>query len=236
MAGEHKTRAVALLSGGLDSCVATTWGARRYEVWVLHADYGQRTAARERRAFDAIGDALGVPAERRLTFQAEVLRWIGGSSLTDFDLPVEQGEPDPARIPGTYVPFRNTHLLAAAVSWAEVLGALRVIIGCVEEDSSGYPDCRANYVAAFNRVAEAGTRPGSGIVVEAPLIALRKKDIVRMGVELGAPLDRTWSCYSGTEVACGACESCRLRLRGFREAGVPDPIPYVQGRVAGDLR
>lgn len=221
-------RAIALVSGGLDSCVAAAWAARRYEAWLLHADYGQRTAAREGRAFVEIAEALGVVPERRLRIDLPVLRVIGGSSLTDPSRPVEEGEPDPSRIPGTYVPFRNTHLLAAAVSWAEVIGAARVVIGCVEEDSSGYPDCRASYVEAFNRLVAEGTRPGSGIVVEAPLIARRKGEIVRLGLELQAPLDRTWSCYTGTEAACGACESCRLRLRGFREAGVEDPIPYAR--------
>jgi len=219
-------RGIVLLSGGLDSCVAAAWAARRYEAWLLHADYGQRTAARERSAFDAIAAALAVPPARRLAVEVPLLRQIGGSSLTDRSRPIEQGEADPSRIPGTYVPFRNTHLLAAAVSWAEVIGATRIVIGCVEEDSSGYPDCRASYLEAFNRVAAEGTRPASGIVVEAPLLHLRKGGIVRLGVELGAPLASSWSCYSGIDRACGVCESCRLRLRGFREAGLEDPIPY----------
>jgi 7-cyano-7-deazaguanine synthase len=215
-----------LLSGGLDSCVAASWAARRYEGWLLHADYGQRTAVRERRAFEAIATALAVPPARRLAVEVPLLRQIGGSSLTDVSRPIEQGEADPSRIPGTYVPFRNTHLLASAVSWAEVLGATRIVIGCVEEDSSGYPDCRASYLEAFNRVVAEGTRPGSGIVVEAPLLHLRKGAIVRLGLELGAPLSSSWSCYSGIDRACGRCESCRLRLRGFSEAGLDDPIPY----------
>jgi 7-cyano-7-deazaguanine synthase len=226
--GGEVPRAIVLLSGGLDSCVAATWAARRYEAWLLHADYGQRTAGRERCAFDAIADALGVDHGRRLHVEIPLLKSIGGSSLTDISRPVEAGEPDPGRIPGTYVPFRNTHLLASAVSWAEVVGARRVVIGCVEEDSSGYPDCRASYLEAFGRTAAEGTRPGSGIVVEAPLLALRKGEIVRLGLELEAPLRHTWSCYTGVEAACGICESCRLRLRGFREAGVEDPIPYAR--------
>ena len=225
-AGGPETRGIVLLSGGLDSCVAASWAARRYEVWLLHADYGQRTAPRERRAFDAIAAALQVPQPRRLAVEVPLLRRLGGSSLTDASRPIEQGEPDPTRLPGTYVPFRNTHLLAGAVSWAEVIGATRIVIGCVEEDSSGYPDCRASYLEAFNRVVAEGARPGSGIMVEAPLLHLRKGAIVRLGVELGAPLASTWSCYSGIERACGRCESCRLRLRGFAEAGREDPIPY----------
>ena len=226
MSEARRARGIVLLSGGLDSCVAAAWAARRYELWLLHADYGQRTSARERRAFEAIAAALAVPAARRLAIDVPVLRQIGGSSLTDVSRPIEQGEADPSRIPGTYVPFRNTHLLAAAVSWAEVIGATRIVIGCVEEDSSGYPDCRASYLEAFNRVAAEGTRPASGIRVEAPLLHLRKEGILRLGVELGAPLASSWSCYSGIDRACGRCESCRLRLRGFREAGIEDPIPY----------
>ncbi len=221
------TRSVVLLSGGLDSCVAASWAAQRDQVWLLHADYGQRTAGRERQAFDAIADALGVPPERRMQVEVPVLRQVGGSSLTDTALPVEQGEPDPTRIPGTYVPFRNTHLLAAAVSWAEVVVARRIILGCMEQDSSGYPDCRADYLEAFNHVVERGTRPGSGIQVEAPLMELDKEGVVRMGLELGAPLQYTWSCYTGERLACGRCESCRLRLRGFAAAGAVDPIPYA---------
>jgi 7-cyano-7-deazaguanine synthase len=220
-------RAVTLLSGGLDSCVAASWAAQRHELWLLHACYGQRTAARELQAFDAIADALGVPPQRRMQVEVPVLRQVGGSSLTDAALPVEQGEPDPSSIPGTYVPFRNTHLLAAAVSWAEVVAAQRIIIGCMEQDSSGYPDCRADYIEAFNTVVERGTRPGSGIRVEAPLMKLDKEGVVRLGLELGAPLRHTWSCYTGEQLACGSCESCRLRLRGFEAAGTADPIPYA---------
>jgi 7-cyano-7-deazaguanine synthase len=227
MTMDERMGAVALVSGGLDSCVAATWAARRYDLRLLHASYGQRTAARERRAFDAIADALSITADRRMQVTVEVLDRVGGSSLTDMALPVEQADPDPARIPGTYVPFRNTHLLAAAVTWAEVVGARRVVIGCVEQDSSGYPDCRRDYVEAFNRLVERGTRPGAGIQVEAPLVELGKAEVVRMGLKLGAPLEHTWSCYTGTRLACGTCESCRLRLKGFREAGATDPIPYA---------
>jgi len=224
-AGE-RLESVVLLSGGLDSCVAAAWAASRYGVRLLHARYDQRTAAREQRAFERIAAALQVPIDRCLQFSVDVLPTVGGSSLTDPRLPVENGEPDPDRIPGTYVPFRNSHLLAAAVSWAEVVGARRIVIGCVEEDSSGYPDCRAGYVEAFNRLIAEGSRAGATLRVEAPLLALRKAEIVRLGLELEAPIEHTWSCYTEDERACGVCESCRLRLRGFQDAGVSDPIPY----------
>ena len=223
-----RERAVVLLSGGLDSCVAAAWAVQRYDVHLLHAGYGQRTASREFSAFEAIGDALGIPAERRLRIALDVLGRVRGSSLTDPDRDVERGAPNPSRIPETYVPFRNAHLLASGVSWAEVLGARHVIIGCVEQDSSGYPDCRESFLDAFGRAVQEGTRPGSGIHLEAPLIALRKSEIIAMGVELEAPLGHTWSCYIETRVACGACESCRLRRRGFDEAGIRDPIPYAE--------
>ena len=228
MKEERRIEAIALLSGGLDSCVASAWARRRYGLRLLHADYGQRTADRERRAFERIANALGVGPDRCQQVSLDLFRRIGGSSLTDVRRTVETGEPDPSRIPGTYVPFRNTHLLAAAVSWAEVVGARRVVIGCVAQDSSGYPDCRDRYVEAFNRVIAEGSRVGSSLRVEAPLLSLRKGEIVRLGTELGAPLEHSWSCYTGTEVACGVCESCRLRLRGFRDAGLPDPIQYAE--------
>jgi 7-cyano-7-deazaguanine synthase len=208
--------------------VASAWAAGRYELWLLHADYGQRTAERERTSFEAIAAALQVSEERRLQIQVPVLQQVGGSSLTDRSRAVETGEPDPNRVPGTYVPFRNTHLLAAAVSWAEVLGARRIVLGCMEQDASGYPDCRAVYLEAFNRLVEQGARPGSGIRVEAPLMELDKAGVVRLGLDLQAPLQHTWSCYTEEQRACGRCESCRLRLRGFQAAGAQDPIAYAR--------
>ena len=164
---------------------------------------------------------------RRLLVRNEVLGRIGGSALTDASVAVPAaGEAIGREIPVTYVPFRNAHFLAAAVSWAEVLGAEKVYIGAVAQDSSGYPDCRPEYYQAFNQVVRAGTRQGR-IEVVTPLIGLRKAEIVRLGLELGAPFHLTWSCYSCAEVACGACESCVLRLRAFEAAGADDPIPYV---------
>lgn len=219
-------RAVVLLSGGLDSCVAAAWAGARWQIHTLHVTYGQRTAERERRAATEIARALGVSRDRRLEVSLDGLLRIGGSSLTDHARPVERGEPDPSRIPGTYVPFRNAHLLATAVSWAEVLEARRVVIGCVQQDSSGYPDCRGSFLEAFEAAVREGTRPDTDIRLEAPLLTLRKGAIVSLGIQLGAPLALSWSCYTGSETACGVCESCRLRLRGFREAGAEDPIPY----------
>ncbi len=238
MAGHSKTGAVALLSGGMDSCVCATLAVRDHDAAALHISYGQRTAERERRAFDEICGRLGIT--RRLVVQAPALAAIGGSALTDSNIPVPDAGAEfggralaAPEIPITYVPFRNAHFLAAAVSWAEVIGAEKIFIGAVAQDSSGYPDCRPEYYRAFNEVVRLGTAAGR-IEIVTPLIALRKAEIVRLGLELGAPLDLTWSCYIRQEVACGTCESCVLRRRAFAIAGVRDPIPYATEAVAGD--
>lgn len=225
----QQPQAVVLLSGGMDSCVCAALAARDYRAAALHVSYGQRTEEREALAFEGICDRLGIA--ERLQVRNEVLRAVGGSALTDERIAVpDAGEKTGAGIPVTYVPFRNAHLLAAAVSWAEVLGAEKVFIGAVEQDSSGYPDCRPAYYEAFNRVVRAGTRAG-GIEIVTPLIALHKQEIVRLGLELGAPFDLTWSCYSREDLACGTCESCVLRLRAFEAAGACDPIPYLSGAL-----
>jgi len=225
-----KPKAVVLLSGGMDSCVCAALAARDGEAAALHVRYGQRTEGREARAFHAICDRLSIAG--RMVIHNEALAKIGGSALTDARLAVPASDGRPGeRIPVTYVPFRNAHFLAAAVSWAEVLGAARVYIGAVEPDSSGYPDCRPAYYKAFNEVVRAGTREGT-IEVVTPLIAMRKQEIVRLGLELGAPFDLTWSCYSREDQACGICESCVLRLRAFEAAGAHDPIPYAASAVA----
>jgi 7-cyano-7-deazaguanine synthase len=216
--------AVVCLSGGMDSCVTTAIAARSHRLALLHAGYGQRTEARERACFHALADHFG--AEHRLVIDLVALRAIGGSSLTDTSLPVREGEPEHGTIPTSYVPFRNAHLLCAATSWAEVLGAEALFVGAVAQDSSGYPDCRPEFYAAFEAAIRAGTRPETVIRIETPVIALSKADIVRRGVELAAPFEKTWSCYQAEAQACGVCESCHLRLRGFAEAGVVDPIPY----------
>ena len=225
-----KSRAVVLLSGGMDSSVCAAIAMRDYDPAAVHISYGQRTEKRERDAFLAICDRLGI--RERLMVRNEALRAIGGSALTDEKIAVPESHVIGHEIPVTYVPFRNAHFLAVAVSWAEVLGADRVLIGAVEQDSSGYPDCRPAYYRAFNEVIKAGTREGR-IEIETPLIGMRKAEIVRLGLELGAPLDLTWSCYSREDRACGVCDSCVLRLRAFEAAGARDPIPYVEQPVGG---
>jgi 7-cyano-7-deazaguanine synthase len=219
-------RAVCLVSGGLDSCVAAaTARAEGFEPAFLHVGYGQRTQRRELEAFNALADYYRVGS--RLMVKAEYLGAIGGSALTDPSIPCPEGDPRRAGIPITYVPFRNANLLSIAVSWAEVLGVRLIFIGAVEEDGSGYPDCRESFLRAFNAAIRKGTRPESGIRVVAPLIHSTKGQIVARGIELGAPFELTWSCYRNLEVACGRCDSCVLRLKGFADAGIEDPLPYA---------
>jgi 7-cyano-7-deazaguanine synthase len=203
----------------MDSCVCAALALRDSPA-ALHIDYGQRTEVRERRSFLAICNRLGI--QEKLVFRNEIFRAIGGSALTDPNIAVPQATEIGREIPITYVPFRNAHFLAAAVSWAEVIGAEKIYIGAVEQDSSGYPDCRPAYYRAFNQVIKTGTKEGC-IEIVTPLIGMRKSEIVRLGLELGAPFDLTWSCYSGDERACGVCDSCVLRQRAFDEAGVSDP-------------
>ena len=225
-------RAVLCLSGGMDSSVCAALAARDYDVYALHFSYGQRTEARELEAAQEVARLTG--AKDFMHLKIDLFRRIGGSALTDASIAV----PDAlhgqigAEIPVTYVPFRNAHFLSAAVSWAEVLGAKKILIGAVEQDSSGYPDCRPAYYEAFNELIRTGTKEGD-IRVETPLIRMKKSEIVRLGVELGAPLHVSWSCYSGEREACGVCDSCVLRLRAFREAGADDPIAYAPGAVRG---
>ena len=223
-----RPRAVVCLSGGMDSSVCAALAARDYEVYAVHFSYGQRTEARELLSAQDVARIIG--AKELLHLKIDLFRRIGGSALTDPTIAVPVASADESSIgsevPVTYVPFRNAHFLSAAVSWAEVLGAQTVFIGAVEQDSSGYPDCRPAYYEAFNQLIKVGTKEGD-IRVVTPLIAMRKSEIVRLGVELGAPFHVSWSCYSGETEACGVCESCVLRLRAFREAGAVDPIPYA---------
>ena len=232
-------KAVVLLSGGMDSCVTAAIARERHgaqNLAFLHASYGQRTQRRERRAFDEIAGFYGV--REGLVVQLDHFRAIGGSALTDEKIRVPENElglpgPRGSAIPVTYVPFRNAHFLSVAVSWAEAMGAGAIYIGAVAEDSSGYPDCRPEYYRVFQELIRAGTRPETRIEMVTPVISLKKREIVRRGLELGAPFHLTWSCYQEEEIACGACDSCLLRLRAFAEAGVPDPIAYRRTVSAG---
>ncbi|HEV2232693.1 MAG TPA: 7-cyano-7-deazaguanine synthase QueC [Terriglobia bacterium] len=221
----EKPLAVVLASGGMDSCVTTAMAHQEYRLAMLHVGYGQRTERRELAAFNALADFYRV--EHRLACRLDHLRAIGGSSLTDTHIAVERADLDRREIPSSYVPFRNAHFLSIAVSWGEVLGARRIYIGAVAEDSSGYPDCRPEYYAAFNRVITAGTKPETRLEIATPIIHMRKSEIVQQGLALEAPFALTWSCYQAEDVACGVCDSCALRLRAFEEAGVEDPIPYA---------
>jgi len=225
--------AVCLVSGGMDSCVtAAIAHEENDEIAFLHISYGQRTERRERECFGKIADHYHV--EARLVVTLEQLTLIGGSSLTDQRMAVTPADRDAPGIPSSYVPFRNAHLLATAVSWSEVIGSGSIYIGAVAEDSSGYPDCRPEYYSAFQKVIDVGTKPETNIIVKTPVIGMKKSEIIIRGLEMGAPLELTWSCYQESEQACGRCDSCALRLRAFREAGVADPIRYMldSGRFA----
>jgi 7-cyano-7-deazaguanine synthase len=228
----NRVKCVVLLSGGMDSCVCTAIARERHgpgNVALLHAGYGQRTQKRERRAFEEIASFYGV--SERLIVQLDHFRAIGGSALTDQQIAVPENElgasgPGGSEIPVTYVPFRNAHFLSVAVSWAEAIGAQAIYIGAVAEDSSGYPDCRPQYYRVFQDLIRVGTRPETHIDMVTPVIGMKKSEIIRRGLALGAPLHLTWSCYQWEDLACGVCDSCLLRLRAFAGAGVPDPIPY----------
>jgi len=218
--------AVCLVSGGMDSCVTAAIAKEENdELAFLHVSYGQRTEARERRAFEDLADFYQV--RKRFAVSIEYLKGIGGSSLTDSEIPVSEANLQSSEIPTSYVPFRNAHLLSIATSWAEVIRAKRIYIGAVAEDSSGYPDCRPEFYDAFQQTIEAGTKPETQIEIVTPVIYMRKSEIVKRGIELGAPLELTWSCYQAELAACGRCDSCVLRLHAFREAGVTDPIRYA---------
>jgi len=234
----RKPKAVVLLSGGMDSCVTAAIAHETHQLALVHASYGQRTERRERQSFDEIADFYS--ANERLVVRLDHLSQIGGSALTDKRIAVPERVRAPLgarqievenpsagnEIPVTYVPFRNAHFLAVAVSWAEVIGASAIFIGAVAEDSSGYPDCRPAYYRVFQQLVREGTRPETQIEIVTPVIGMRKREIIQRGIELGAPLDRTWSCYQFDDEACGSCDSCRLRLKAFMEAGVADPIAY----------
>ncbi len=217
--------AVCLVSGGMDSCVTAAIAKSKInEIAFLHISYGQRTEKSERKAFENIADFYEV--EKRLAVSIEYLAKIGGSSLTDKNIEVLNANLESKEIPTSYVPFRNANMLAIATSWAEVLRANSIYIGAVSEDSSGYPDCRPEFYAAFEKTIEAGTKPDTNIKIRTPIIHLSKTEIVLKGFELNAPLHLSWSCYRNEDLACGTCDSCALRLRGFSQANVQDPIDY----------
>lgn len=223
---ESPDLAVCLVSGGMDSCVTAAIANQEVsELAFLHVSYGQRTESRERQAFEDLADHYKV--SKRLVVSLEALSVIGGSSLTDEDRPVELANLESKKIPTSYVPFRNAHLLSVATSWAEVIHANSIYIGAVAEDSSGYPDCRPEFYDAFQRTIEVGTKPETRIEIKTPVITMSKVEIIKRGRQLEAPLELTWSCYQASDRACGKCDSCALRLRAFRIAGFADPIPYL---------
>jgi len=227
MHNNNNKRSIVLVSGGLDSCVTAAVAHQQgYEMAFLHVTYGQRTELRELKAFKEIANHYTV--SQQLVVDIGYLKAIGGSSLIDRKMTIEKQQQFPGKtIPSTYVPFRNTHLLAIATSWAETIQARTIFIGAVEEDSSGYPDCRSDFFSTFNQLIEKGTRPETRITIKTPIINLKKKDIVLKALKLKAPLHLTWSCYEKSRKACGVCDSCILRLKGFKEAGAEDPIPYA---------
>jgi len=219
-----KDLAVVLVSGGMDSCLTAAIADQTCELAFLHLNYGQRTEQREKRAFQDLADFYQV--SRRLIIDMQHFKVIGGSSLTDKSIAVENANLNNEVIPSSYVPFRNANILAIGTSWAEVIHAGKIFIGAVEEDSSGYPDCREAFFKAFNRVINEGTRPETKIEIITPLINLSKKEIVVRALALQAPLQLTCSCYKNEDTACGMCDSCALRLRGFELAGKEDPLKY----------
>lgn len=225
MSQNNKLTAIVLVSGGMDSCVTSAIAREENdEIAFLHISYGQRTERRERKAFNDIADFYNI--ENRLDISIEYLAQIGGSSLTDNSIEVSEANLEIKEIPTSYVPFRNANMLAIATSWAEVLRANAIYIGAVAEDSSGYPDCRPEFYAAFEKTIETGTKPDTNIKIKTPIIYLSKAEIVRKGLELNAPLHLSWSCYRSEDLACGTCDSCALRLRGFERVGVKDQIKY----------
>lgn len=215
--------AVVLLSSGMDSAVCASIARKDFRLAFLHIQYGQRTAKKELECFQKLCQHF--QPERTFIAEALFLKEIGASSLTDEKIPIP--EDDHPGIPSTYVPFRNGIFLSIATSWAEAIGAKKIFIGVNQVDFSGYPDCREVFIRAFQRAIEEGTKPETKIEIVTPLINLSKRDIVKLGLELGTPFHLTWSCYKNEDIACGRCSSCRIRLKAFKEAGVPDPIPYT---------
>ncbi len=225
---KSKELAICLVSGGMDSLVCAAIANEKHEdLAFLHLNYGQKTEERELKCFHEIADFYNVPKNMRKVVDVSFLKQIGGSSLTDDNIDVKKYKGDSDEIPDSYVPFRNTHIVSMAVSWAEVIGAKKIYIGAVHEDSSGYPDCRPSYYKALNALIKEGTKDGD-IEVVTPVIEMKKPEIIKKAIELKAPLASSYSCYARGDKACGVCDSCALRLRGFEIAGVEDPIEYDQ--------
>jgi 7-cyano-7-deazaguanine synthase len=222
----EKNIAVIAVSGGLDSCVTAAIAKQDFELAFAHFNYGQRTEKRELKAFNDLANFFNV--DKKLIIDISHLSEIGGSSLTDKKIEVSQADLSSKEIPTSYVPFRNANILAACVSWAEVLKAKAVFIGAVQEDSSGYPDCRVDFFSVFEKMVQLGTKPSTSLEIKTPIINLTKAEIIKLGMELNAPLHLTWSCYKNEDKACGICDSCALRLRGFQAAGIEDPISYIE--------
>lgn len=221
-----KKLAVVLLSSGLDSVVTATIASRSYDLVLVHFNYGHRTEQVELERFKRLVQWFN--PYKYFIIDLPFMKEIGGSSLVDstLEVPLDVSQKG---IPSTYVPFRNGIFLSIAAYIAEVMGAEAIFIGANQVDFSGYPDCRGQFLSAIEKAINEGTKPETQIKVVAPLLNCTKEEIVRIGVELGAPFELTWSCYVNNEIACGRCESCRLRLEGFRKAGVKDPIPYEKG-------
>jgi 7-cyano-7-deazaguanine synthase len=219
-----KKLAIVAVSGGMDSCVTAAIAAQSYNIALAHINYGQRTEKRELKSFNDIADFYNV--ENKLVIDFSHLAKIGGSSLTDYNMEVSKADLANQEIPSSYVPFRNANILTACVSWAEVIGADAIFMGAVHEDSSGYPDCRPQFFEAFERLVDEGTKPTTKIKIITPIINMNKDEIIKKGIELNAPIHLTWSCYQSEDEACGECDSCALRLRGFQKVGIEDPIQY----------
>jgi 7-cyano-7-deazaguanine synthase len=218
-------KSIVLLSGGMDSTLTAVIARNESgELAALHLNYRHRTERRELQAFNDVADSLGI--SQRLVVDIEFLRHIGGSSLTDKMIDVTKADLTATDVPSSYVPFRNGNFLAIAASWAEVIGAERIYIGAVEEDSSGYPDCRRSFFDAYEQAIDLGTKSDTHLQIVTPVIRMHKSEIVRESLRLNAPIEKTWSCYQSEDIACGECDSCALRLRGFAQASAVDPIPY----------
>ncbi len=220
-------KGIVLVSGGMDSLVVAAIAKNECdEIYFLHLNYGQKTEKREIEAFQKMRDFF--QPQDTLMVDIRYLKQIGGSSLTDDKLEIKDFA-EKEDVPNSYVPFRNAHLITIATSWAEVIGASRIYVGAVEEDSSGYPDCRETFYKALEKAIDLGTKDETKIGIYTPIIHKRKAEIIQIGQKLGAPLHFSWSCYRNNKIACGTCDSCVLRINAFKEAGLKDPIEYKIG-------